>query len=59
MYRRIVEANDSCLFTSIAVALNNSMDNSAEQRQLVASKVLADPTFFTAAVLGKLPQSYA
>ena len=28
MYRRIVEANDSCLFISLGLAFNNSLDNS-------------------------------
>jgi len=59
MYRRIVEANDSCLFTSLALAFNNSYDNSKDLRNLVAARILSDPSFFTEAVLGKPPSAYA
>jgi ubiquitin thioesterase OTU1 len=59
MYRRIVEANDSCLFTSLGLAFNNSFDNSQFLRNLVATRILNDQQFFNEAVLGKSPAEYA
>ena len=42
MYRRIIKADDSCLFNSIALALKNSLSLSNDLRKIVAEHVLKD-----------------
>jgi hypothetical protein len=44
MYRKIIEANDSCLFNAIGLALNNSLKDSTKLRKIVADKVISDQT---------------
>jgi hypothetical protein len=58
MYRRIIEANDSCLFNSLGFALSRSLSLAPQLRKHVAEKVLNDP-IFNSAILGKSPQEYA
>lgn len=59
IYRRIIEANDSCLFNSLGLALKNSLMLASEMRQIVARAVLADPLTFSEVILGKTPLAYS
>jgi hypothetical protein len=43
MYRRIIEANDSCLFNSLGFALKGTLSSANEQRYHVAAMVMSDP----------------
>lgn len=58
MYRRIIEANDSCLFNSLGLALRNSLQSAKEQREYVSKTVLKEPNF-DEAILGKRPMEYS
>ena len=42
MYRRIIQANDSCLFNSIGLALKGSLAFSKELRNIVSAKILTN-----------------
>jgi hypothetical protein len=59
IYRRIIEANDSCLFNSLGLALKNSLKLAPELRQIVAKAVLADPDTFSPAILEKSSKEYS
>lgn len=44
VYRRIIEANDSCLFNSLGFALRGtSLSTANEQREHVAGMIMSDP----------------
>ncbi len=59
VYRRIIEANDSCLFNAIGYSLLNSLNEAPKLRKVVADRVLADKFLYDSAVLGKSPEDYA
>lgn len=57
MIRRIIPADNSCLFNSIIYALECQSDfksSPMELRNIVASYVLSDPTTYDETILGKL-----
>lgn len=59
--RRVVPANNSCLFSSFAYCLLNrsrTMESARQMRAVVATEILAQPDFFSEPVLGKEPQDY-
>ena len=59
LVRRVVPADNSCLFVAVALALEGGdRSRAAALREVVASAVLADPERFYEAVLGRPPQEY-
>lgn len=57
--RRVIDADNSCLFNSIGYVLRNHSRKEAPQlRQMVATAVREDPVTFTEAFLGKTPEDY-
>ncbi|CDW86261.1 ubiquitin thioesterase otu1 [Stylonychia lemnae] len=59
MYRRIIKADDSCLFNCIGLALKCSLNESSKLREVIAKIVRSDPINFNEAILGKSPEEYA
>jgi ubiquitin thioesterase OTU1 len=59
VYRRIIEANDSCLFNALGYSLLNSLKKAPKLRKIVADRVLADKFLYDSATLGKSPEDYA
>lgn len=57
--RRVVAANNSCLFAAVGLLVRGTRDVAPDLRGVVADAVLADPATFTAAVLEKEPPDYA
>ena len=58
--RRVVPANNSCLFASINFCLKGHEDqsNTYSMRKVVADKILSDKTKYTEALLGEYCYSY-
>jgi len=57
--RRIIDADNSCLFNSIGyILLDKSLVSAPKLRRMVAQAVRDDPVTFTGAFLGKEPQDY-
>mmetsp|Transcript_33761 Transcript_33761/g.54067 ORF Transcript_33761/g.54067 Transcript_33761/m.54067 type:complete len:216 (-) Transcript_33761:35-682(-) len=55
-----IPADNSCLFNSVAYAMDDRGDDKAsELRETVAAVVLSDPDTWTEAMLGKPPDEYA
>lgn len=59
MYRRIIKADDSCLFNSIGLALHNSLNEAFLLREIVSKKVRDDPINYNEVILGKSPSEYS
>ena len=59
VYRKIIEANDSCLFNSLGYAFYASRELAPKLRKFVADKILADPINFNHAILGRNPKDYS
>ncbi len=59
MYRRIIEANDSCLFNALGLALRGSLTIANDLRKVISDAIINDPNNFNEAVLGKSPSNYA
>ena len=65
--RRVIDADNSCLFNSIGYALSNNTNTTARRnknnaqylRQMVATVVLQDPNTFHEAFLSRPPKEYA
>jgi len=55
MYRRIIEANDSCLFNALGLAFRGSLTIANDLRKVISESILNDPINFNEAVLGKSP----
>ncbi|CAI8053835.1 Ubiquitin thioesterase OTU1 [Geodia barretti] len=56
--RRIVPADNSCLFRSISYLITNDTDSPSELRQLAAGIILSNPHRYSSVVLGKERQEY-
>jgi ubiquitin thioesterase OTU1 len=57
--RRVIDADNSCLFNSIGyILLDRSQTDAPKLRQMVAQAVRDDPETFSEAFLGKEPQEY-
>jgi len=59
VYRKIIEANDSCLFNSLGYAFLSSKELAPKLRKFVADTILADQFQFSHAVLGRSPKDYS
>ena len=57
--RRVVAANNSCLFAAVGLLVKGTRDVAADLREVVAAAVLADPETYSGAVLEKPPAEYA
>ncbi|KAI9588685.1 ubiquitin thioesterase OTU1 [Glossina fuscipes] len=60
LMKRVVPADNSCLFTSIRFVLNGKIDNEGSEmmRHIIAQEVAADPQQYSDAVLGKSNSEY-
>ncbi|KAK5650028.1 hypothetical protein RI129_001057 [Pyrocoelia pectoralis] len=62
LMKKIVPADNSCLFTSIHFVLNGKVENSENvaplMRQMIAEAISKDPENFSEAILGKPNQEY-
>jgi len=59
MIKRVILADNSCLFNSVAYALENkSRDSATYLRQIVASYIVSDPEKYNEAFLDRSNQSY-
>ena len=59
MIRRVIAADNSCLFNSIAYALENKAKNKAKDlREVVAGYVMSDPDTYNEAVLERSAENY-
>ena len=56
--RRIVPADNSCLFSSFAYVTTQSRGGAQQLRQLIAETVAADPETYNEAFLGKTNAEY-
>ncbi|XP_062842607.1 ubiquitin thioesterase OTU1 [Trichomycterus rosablanca] len=59
--RRVVPADNSCLFTSVNYVVEGGVYNAAcapDMRQLIGQIVASDPTAYSEAVLGKTNEDY-
>jgi ubiquitin thioesterase OTU1 len=57
--RRVVAANNSCLFAAVSLLATGSREGWADLRRVVADAVVADPATFSEAVLECPPDTYA
>ncbi|XP_017467721.1 PREDICTED: ubiquitin thioesterase OTU1 [Rhagoletis zephyria] len=60
LLKKVVPADNSCLFTSIRFVLNGKIDNEGSEmmRHIIAQEVAADPQAYSDAVLGKSNAEY-
>lgn len=60
LLKRVVPADNSCLFTSVRFVLNGKLDNEGSEamRCIIAQEVAADPQQYNDAVLGKSNSEY-
>ncbi|CAD7004829.1 ubiquitin thioesterase OTU1 [Ceratitis capitata] len=60
LLKKVVPADNSCLFTSIRFVLNGRIDNEGSEmmRHIIAQEVSADPQVYNDAVLGKSNAEY-
>ncbi|EDV96303.1 ubiquitin thioesterase OTU1 [Drosophila grimshawi] len=60
LLKKVVPADNSCLFTSIRFVLNGKVDNEGSEmmRHIIATEVAADPQSYNDAVLGKSNAEY-
>ncbi|SPP87170.1 ubiquitin thioesterase OTU1 [Drosophila guanche] len=60
LLKKVVPADNSCLFTSIRFVLNGKVDNEGSEmmRHIIAQEVSADTTQYSDAVLGKSNAEY-
>ena len=60
MVRRVVPADNSCLFAAVGFLVAPEKTDAAPRlRRVVADAVRSDPDFWTTAMLGKAPDEYA
>lgn len=61
LMRKVVPADNSCLFTSVECVMNNGVVDltvAPQMRELIAGVVMSDPTTYNEAFLGKSNSSY-
>jgi ubiquitin thioesterase OTU1 len=56
--RKIIAADNSCLFNSINYAINQSISEPQLMRELIATEILSNPEIYNAAILEKDPDKY-
>ncbi|CAD7703064.1 unnamed protein product [Ostreobium quekettii] len=56
--RRVVDADNSCLFTSVAYVVEQNRLKGYDLRQIIAAAVAEDPTTYNEGVLGKTTSEY-
>ncbi|CAL6274074.1 unnamed protein product [Bathycoccus prasinos] len=57
--RKVIDADNSCLFNAIGYVFFRSLAKATELRKVVHDAVLSDPDTFSEAALGKPPKEYA
>ncbi|CAM9845018.1 unnamed protein product [Scytosiphon promiscuus] len=58
MVRRIIDADNSCLFNSVGYALRRKRKVGAELRQMITEAVRGSPEVYNEGILGKKPEEY-
>lgn len=58
MIRRIIKADDSCLFNAVGLAMEDSLDKAHELRKVIAQDVMKDTATFNEGMLEKSPKTY-
>uniref|UniRef100_A0A061QXM6 Ubiquitin thioesterase OTU n=2 Tax=Tetraselmis sp. GSL018 TaxID=582737 RepID=A0A061QXM6_9CHLO len=56
--RRVIDANDSCLFNAVGYVIERSLDKSAQLRRVIADAVAGDPELYNSSFLGKEVEEY-
>lgn len=56
--RRVIPADNSCLFNAVGYVMENDKHKSSELRQVIATAVENDPVHYNAAFLGKPNKDY-
>jgi ubiquitin thioesterase OTU1 len=58
LYRKIIPADNSCLFNAINYAMNNVIDQPEIMRELIAVEITSNPDIYSASILEKEPFDY-
>jgi ubiquitin thioesterase OTU1 len=58
MLRRIIAADNSCLFNSVGFAMEHSKTNASELRSLIQGFVMSDSETYNETFLDRTPDSY-
>jgi ubiquitin thioesterase OTU1 len=59
MIRRVINADNSCLFNAVGYVMHHDKTLSARLRSLISTTVLSDPEQYSEAFLGKPPAEYS
>jgi ubiquitin thioesterase OTU1 len=57
--RKIIPADNSCLFNSINYAINQNLNEPQLMRELIATEILSNPDIYNSAILEKDPDQYS
>lgn len=58
IYRKVIPADNSCLFNAINYAMNNIINEPQIMRELIAVEIISNPDLFCEAILEKNPEAY-
>lgn len=58
MVRRIIDADNSCLFNAVGYALRRKRKVGSELRQMITEAVRGSPDVYNEGILGKTPEEY-
>ncbi|CAN0100248.1 unnamed protein product [Laminaria digitata] len=58
MVRRIIDADNSCLFNAVGYALRRKRKVGSELRQMITEAVRGSPEVYNEGILGKTPEEY-
>jgi ubiquitin thioesterase OTU1 len=58
LYRKIINADNSCLFNAVNYAINNCINEPEIMRELIAVEIQTNPDFYDEAILEKDPMEY-
>ena len=56
--RRVIPADNSCLFNAVGYVMDHDKNKAPELRQVIAATVASDPTQYSEAFLGKPNEEY-
>lgn len=56
--RKIIPADNSCLFNAVGYVMEHNNHKAAELRQVIVATVISDPATYSEAVLGKPTEGY-
>jgi len=58
VYRKIIAADNSCLFNAVNYAINQVISEPQIMRELITIEILSNPDLYCEAVLDKIPEEY-